>query len=210
MFSILLAVLVVAATQNSTRVLNLARQVHDATGSEGDQQFSYNRACEPDGSATGRVGPAPPFTIAIRRLDRAVYSPGAQLLADVVVTNDGPHPLVFPWVRANEFGDGFRGADAMQVGIGFDMIDVTGREQHLTGTVLRGSPNRPGTMEAIAPGESITIRLALWTGIVDSPDAPRTGDAQLFAKLNFTSGNCHTWAPVRSPTVPIKFKGPDL
>ena len=71
----------------------------------------------------------------------------------------------------------------MQASLGLPIVDAEGREHTLVGTMLRGSPSRPGTVESLGPGESLTIRFPGWIGIMDSPTAPVTGDAQLFARL---------------------------
>jgi hypothetical protein len=134
---------------------------------------------------------------------------GGLLVADLRVTNTGNQAIAFPWVLRHEFGedDEFAGADAVQAALGISASDSEGREHTLTGTVLRGSLSRPGTTQTLGPGESIKIRFPGWIVNVDGPSAPVTGDAQLFATLHLTDGECRAWQPVNSRRVNIRLKG---
>lgn len=133
---------------------------------------------------------------------------GGQFVADIRVTNIGTEPVMLPTVLAYEFGAGFAsGPYAVQASLGLPVVDAEGREHRLAGTVLRGSPSRPETIESLGPGQSLTIRFPGWFVIVDSPAAPVTGDAQLFATLILSDNECRDWKAVSSRRVNIRFLG---
>lgn len=160
------------------------------------------------GRSTGRIGPAPTLSLTIARLDRSELSMGGQFVADIQVTNTGTEPVILPTVLAYEFGEGFAGGPyAVQASIGLPVVDAEGRAHDLAGTVLRGSPSRPGTVETLGPGESLTIRFPGWFAGVDGPSAPVTGDAQLFARLLLSDNDCRDWNAVSSRRVNIRFRG---
>ena len=171
-------------------------------------QSNWREQVDCRGRSTGRIGPAPTLSLAVARLDRSELSMGGQFVADIRVTNTGAEPVILPTVLAYEFGDGFAdGPYAVEASLGLPIVDAEGREHTLAGTVLRGSPSRPGTVESLAPGESLTIRFPGWFGGVDGATAPVTGDAQLFASLILRDNECRDWNAVTSRRVNIRFRG---
>jgi hypothetical protein len=169
-------------------------------------QSNWREQVDCRGRSTGRIGPAPTLSLTVARLDRSELSMGGQFVADIRVTNTGPEPVIH--VLAYEFGDGFaRGPYAVQASLGLPIVDAEGREHTLVGTVLRGSPSRPGTVESLGPGESLTIRFPGSFAGVDGPTAPVTGDAQLFATLILSDNDCRDWNAVSSRRVNIRFRG---
>jgi hypothetical protein len=189
------------AGQTAERVLDLSRPAN----SELPSGFKYDRNCS--GRTDGRLRKAPNLALAIERLDREEYALGGQLTADLILTNRGADPFVFPSVLAYEYGFGFEGPDAVEANLGISIVDASGREQPLTGTILRGASSRHGTTQLIAPGESIRIRFPTWITYADTPNAPITGDAQIFANIIMSDGDCATWQPVSSRRVNIRFRG---
>jgi hypothetical protein len=177
----IVSVLIAVSVQAQGRVVDLTPT------SEGDRKASQSGWREPvdcRGRSTGRIGPAPTLSLTVVRLDPSELSMGGQFVADIRVTNTGMEPVILPTVLAHDFGDGFAGGPyAVQASLGLPIVDAEGREHDLAGTVLRGSPSRPGTVELLGPDESLIIRFPGGLVIVDSPTAPVTGDAQLFARL---------------------------
>jgi hypothetical protein len=201
----IVSVLIAVSVQAQERVVDLTPK------SESDRKASQSSWREPvdcRGRSTGRIGPAPTLSLTVVRLDPSELSMGGQFVADIRVTNIGTEPVILPTDLAYEFGEGFAGGPyAVQASLGLPIVDAEGREHDLAGTVLRGSPSRPGTVELLGPGESLIIRFPGWLVIVDSPTAPVTGDAQLFARLILSDNECRDWNPVTSRRVNIRFRG---
>ena len=206
LWAMIVSLLVAVSVQAQERVVDLTpkRESDDRTAS----QSNWREQVDCRGRSTGRIGPAPTLSLTVARLDRSELSMGGQFVADILVTNTGTEPVIVPRVLADEFGGGFAGGlYAVEASLGLPVVDAEGREHALAGTVLRGSPSRPGTVESLGPGESLTIRFPGWFGIVDSPTAPVTGDAQLFASLILSDNDCRDWNPVTSRRVNIRFRG---
>jgi hypothetical protein len=202
----IVSLLVAVSVQAQERVVDLTpkSESDDRTSS----QSNWREQVDCRGRSTGPIGPAPTLSLTVARLDRSELSMGGQFVADIRVTNTGGEPVILPTVLAYEFGDGFAGGPyAVQASLGFPIVDAEGREHTLAGTVLRGSPSRQETVESLGPGESLTIRFPGWFGIVDSPTAPVTRDAQLFATLILSDNECRDWNPVTSRRVNIRFRG---
>ena len=160
------------------------------------------------GRSTGRIGPAPTLNVTIARLDRAEVVVGGQFAADIRLTNTGTEPVILPTALANEFGEGFaRGPYAVQASLGLRVVGAKGREYTSAGTVLRGSPSRPATVETVGPGESLTIHFPGWFLIVDDPATRVIADAELFATLILSDNNCRDWNAVSSRRLNIRFRG---
>jgi hypothetical protein len=195
--------LVALTGQGPERLLDLTGQAENATNVSTDRSLTHDRDCP--SQSNGRLELAPSVTITVESLNSIEYSMGGQIIADLRLTNMGRQVLKFPWVRRHVFAERafFEGAEAVQVGLGLSAIDVAGREHGLAGTILRGSPSFPESLQSIAPGESIRIRFPAWIVMVDGPTAPAKGDAQLFVTLGFRDGECRTWQPVRSQAVKI-------
>lgn len=198
--------LVALGVQAQERVVDLTRK------SESDgrtaSQSNWREQVDCRGRSTGRIGPAPTLNVTIARLDRSEVAMGGQFAADIRLTNTGTEPVVLPTARADEFGEGFtRGPYAVQAFLGLLVVDPDGREYTSAGAVLRGAPSRPETVETIGPGESLTIHFPGWFGIVDSPAARVTGDAQLVASLILRDNECRDWNAVTSRGVNVRFRG---
>jgi hypothetical protein len=202
----IVTLLVALGVQAQERVVDLTPK-SESDGRTARQSY-WREQVDCRGRSTGRVGPAPTLSLTVARLDRSELSMGGQFVADIRVTNTGTEPVILPTVLAYEFGDGFAsGPYAMQVSLGLSVVDAEGHEHDMAGTVLRGSPSRADTIEWLDPGQSLTIRFPGWFVIVDSPTAPVTGDAQLFATLLLSDNECRDWKPVRSRRVNIRFRG---
>jgi hypothetical protein len=199
--------LLVMLGQPTERLLDLTRNVHEQT-LRGDRIFTNTDDAPCPDRSNGRLERAPSVAVAIERLDSSEYSMGGQIVADLRVTNTGVRTVWFPWILRNEFGQRaiFEGANAVEVGLGISAVDARGRAHDLTGSVLRGSRDLPGTLQPIASGESVRIRFPAWILIVDGPSAPIPGDAQLFVTLRFRDGACRAWEPVRSHAVKISLR----
>jgi hypothetical protein len=200
--------LVALSGQVPQRLLDLTRQVEDETKSAADRTFTNADDPPCPGKSTGRLDPAPTLALFIERLNSTEYSMGGQIIVDLRVTNTGNQALPFPWVRLHEFRERafFEGPEALQVGLRIAAIDAAGQEHGLAGAILRGSRDQPGTLQSIAPGETIAIRFPSGILGVDGPGAPVHGNGQLFATLSFRDGECRTWQPVRSQGVKIRLR----
>jgi hypothetical protein len=171
----ILPLLVAISVQAQERVVDLT------PNSDSDARASQTNWREPvdcRGRSTGRIGPPPTLSLTVTRLDRPELSMGGQFVADIRVTNTGTEPVILPTVLAYEFGDGFAGGPyAVQASLGLPVVDAEGREHDLAGTVLRGSPSRPGTFELLGPDESLIIRspdgLSLWIALLRRSRAMR-------------------------------------
>ena len=202
----IVSLLVAVSVQAQERVVDLTPK------SESDgrtaSQSNWRERVDCRGRSTGRIGPAPTLGLLVARLDRSELSMAGQFVIDIRVTNTGTEPVILATVLGYEFGDGFAGGPyAVQASLGFPIVDAEGREHTLAGTVLRGSPSRPETVETLGPGESLTIRFPGWFAGVDGPTAPVTGDAQLFATLILSDNECRDWNAVTSRRVNIRFRG---
>jgi hypothetical protein len=198
--------LVALAVQAQERVVDLTpkRKSDGRTAS----QSNWREQVDCRGRSTGRIGPAPTLNVTIARLDRAEVVVGGQFAADIRLTNTGTKPVVLPTARADEFGEGFaRGPYAVQASLGLRVVGVKGREYTSAGAVLRGSPSRPGTVETVGPGESLTIHFPGWFLIVDDPATRVIADAELFATLILSDNDCRDWNAVSSRRVTIRFRG---
>jgi hypothetical protein len=188
------------------RLVDLTPRSESAGQSASQSNWREDFGCR--GRSNGRIGPAPALSLAVTGLDRAELSMGTEFVADIRVTNTGTEPVIVPTVLAYEFEDGFASAPyVVQGSLGLPFVDAKGREYTLAGTVLRGSPGRPGTVESLAPGESLTIHFPGWFLVMDSPAAPVTGDAQLFARLILSDNECREWKAVASRRVSVQFRG---
>lgn len=196
----------VAVSLQAGRLVDLTRDNSESSRTAGQSIPREEIDCR--GRGTGRVGPAPSLSLTIAALDGSEYSMGGQFVVDLRVKNVGKERLVLPSVLSHEFGGGFALPPyAVEASLGIRGIDAEGREHTLSGTVLRGSPDRLGTTESLEPGESLTIRFPGWIVGVDGPSAPVTGDAKLFASLILSDNECRTWQPVNSQRVDIRLRG---
>ena len=160
--------------------------------------------------AAGEEKPVPPLRIVLKKLNSAEYSIGGILIADIAVSNIGPVSMRIPWMTRTEFGSGFEGRDALEASIGISATDANGRSHRLTGAILRGSPARPGSLQTLAAGETITIRIPGWITFDETANTALTGDigrqAPLYASLIFVDGECRQSAPVQSEPVNVWFR----
>ena len=201
---VLMFALVAVGVQKQERLVDLTPRL----GSEAGGDSSIHERVECRGRGTGRIGPAPTLRLAITGLDGLEFSMGGQFVADIRVTNVGKAPVVLPSVLTQDFGGGFSLPPyAIEAFLGIFGIDAEGREHTLSGTILRGSSNRFGTSEFLAPGESLTIRFPGSVLGVDGPSAPATGKAKLFASLILSDNECRTWQRVTSQRVDIWLRG---
>jgi hypothetical protein len=204
----LFACLVVAiAVQTSERFVDLTRSTHAepdraVRGSGSPQRLDCY------GRVKGRPGAEPTLSLTIARLDGQELSMGGRFVAEVAVRNTGSEPIDFPIVPAHEFGDGFAaGPYAVEASLGLRSVDADGREHSMGGAILRGSPSRPETIASLAPGDRLRLRFSAGMAIVDGPDAPVTGDAQLFARLQLSDNECRDWKSLSSRRVNVRLKG---
>ncbi len=206
-WKLFVCVFVAIGVQTSERVVDLTRSTHSETdpavgGSGSPQRLDcYSRG-------TGRFGAAPTLGLTIAGLDGKDLSMGGRFVADVAVRNTGTELIVFPIVPAHEFGEGFAGGPyAVEASLGMRSVDADGREHSMGAAILRGSPSRPETIASLAPGEGLTLRFSAGMAIVDGPNAPVTGDAQLFARVQLSDNECRDWKAVSSRRVNIRLKG---
>ena len=203
-----IVLLLVVVSAQAQRLVDLTpkSEIDDRTAS----QSNWREHVDCRGRSTGRIGPAPTLSLTVARLDRSELSRGSQFVADIRLTNTGTEAVMLPTVLSYEFGDGFaRGPYAVEASLVLPLVDAEGREHTLSGTVLRGSPSQPGTVESLGPGESLTMRFPGWIANVDGPTAPVTGDAQLFAMLILRDNDCRDWNAVTSRRVNVRFRGRD-
>jgi len=195
------------AVQTSERLVDLTRSAQAETDRTAGGSGSPQRL-DCYGRGTGRLEAAPPVNLTIAGLDTQEVSMGGRFVAEVIVTNRGTEPIGFPIVPAYEFGEGFAGGPyALEASLGLRSVDADGREHSMGAAILRGSPSRPETIASLAPGEGLRLRFSAGMAIVDGPNAPVTGDAQLFARVQLSDNECRDWKSVNSRRVNIRLKG---
>lgn len=105
---------------------------------------------------------ASPFTFTVTSLsfDAEGYAFGAPMIYEVRLTNVGSQSVQFPWsIDGSQFDRREPGACLVGIWIAGVAQAAQGKVERLSGLYLYGAPAVTGSLESIAPGDTVLIRV---------------------------------------------------
>jgi hypothetical protein len=98
-----------------------------------------------------------PLRVRLLKTDRKAYRRMEMVSYDVSLENISKNPVVIPW-SPDRFGDGPLARASARLVLAFVLTRRDGTDALIEGVALYGTPDLPGSLKTLAPGERVVIR----------------------------------------------------